>query len=48
MKIGIIGAGGHGGVVGDIAYELGYKEIYYFDDYLKKKISIFMVHSWEN
>ncbi len=37
MKIGIIGAGGHGGVVGDIAYELGYKEIYYFDDYLKKK-----------
>ena len=37
MKIGIIGAGGHGAVIGDIAISLGYSDIYYFDDYLLKK-----------
>ena len=36
MKIGIIGAGGQGKIVGDIAKTLDYKEIYYFDSYGEK------------
>ena len=32
MKLGIIGAGGHGKVVGDIALSLNYNQIFYFDD----------------
>ena len=37
MKLGIIGAGGHGKVVGDIAISLGFNDIYYFDNYINKK-----------
>ena len=36
MKLGIIGIGGHAKAVTDIALNLGYNDIYYFDDYLKK------------
>ncbi len=37
MKICIIGAGGHGKVVGEIAKMLNYDEIYYFDDFNRRK-----------
>ena len=37
MKLGIIGAGGHGKVVGDIALSLNYNQIFYFDDINKSK-----------
>ena len=36
MKLGIIGIGGHAKAVTDIAFNLGYNDVYYFDDYLKK------------
>jgi len=36
MNLGIIGAGGHGKVIGDTAYSAGYKNIFYFDSFIKK------------
>ena len=37
MKLGMIGIGGHAKAVTDIALNLGYNDIYYFDDHLKEE-----------
>ena len=37
MKLGIIGSGGHSNAVADIAFSLGYNDLYFFDDFYKKK-----------
>ena len=37
MKLGIIGSGGHSNAVSDIALNLGYNDLYYFDNFSKLK-----------
>ena len=41
MKLGIVGVGGHSNAVTDIALNLGYNELFYFDDNFKKNNKIF-------